>query len=133
MSTTEPPDDGAWSPDPPPPPPPVYPPASYPPPPAPPSTPIGVPTHPAPPPPSVYAPGPPTTNGFAIASLVLGIVGCACLAFWILALVFGYMARSQIDQAHGRQSGRGMATAGIVLGWVWAGLTLVYLVVVATT
>jgi hypothetical protein len=57
------------------------------------------------------------TNGFAVASLVLGIVW----AMWtvsILALVFGYIAKNQIDGSGGRQTGRGMAVAGIVLGWV---------------
>jgi len=57
------------------------------------------------------------TNGLAIASLVLGIIWI----YWIgsvLALVFGYVARRQIDASGGRQTGRGMATAGIVLGWI---------------
>jgi hypothetical protein len=75
----------------------------------------------------------PSTNGFAVASLVLGIVGFASCSPWILALVFGYMARNQIDQSQGRQTGRGLATAGIVLGWVWCGLTIVYVIVIAAT
>lgn len=73
---------------------------------------------PTPPPPVVYQPQ--KTNGLAIASLVLGIVWI----YWIgsiLALVFGYQARSQIDASGGAQSGRGMAVAGIVLGWVGLG------------
>ncbi|HWH35310.1 MAG TPA: DUF4190 domain-containing protein, partial [Acidimicrobiales bacterium] len=55
------------------------------------------------------------TNGLAIASLVLGIVWI----YWIgsvLALVFGYVAKRQIKQRD--EAGGGMATAGIVLGWV---------------
>ena len=62
----------------------------------------------------------PATNGMAIASLVLGILWL----YWvgsILALVFGYIARRQIDESAGRQSGRGMAVAGIVLGWIGVG------------
>ena len=57
------------------------------------------------------------TNGFAVASLVLGIVWFMGLGS-ILALVFGYVGKHQIDSSGGRQSGRGMAIAGIVLGWV---------------
>lgn len=57
------------------------------------------------------------TNGFAVASLVLGIVWVMGLGS-ILALVFGYIAKGQIDTSGGRQTGRGMAIAGIVLGWV---------------
>lgn len=57
------------------------------------------------------------TNGFAIASLVLGLVWLMGVGS-ILALVFGYIAKSQIDRSGGRQTGRGLAVAGIVLGWV---------------
>ncbi len=36
----------------------------------------------------------------------------------ILALVFGYVGKGQIDRTGGIDQGRGMAIAGIVLGWV---------------
>jgi hypothetical protein len=52
---------------------------------------------------------------------------------WILALVFGYIARSQIDASGGRQTGRGMAVAGIILGWVWAAIAVLYLVVLVVS
>jgi hypothetical protein len=74
---------------------------------------------PAPPP--AVAPVAAKTNGFAIASMVLGIVW----VYWIgsiLALVFGYMAKSQIEQSGGMEQGGGMATAGIVLGWIGVGI-----------
>ena len=83
------------------------------------------------PPPYPYPyPYPParSTNGMAIASMVLGILWL----YWIgsiLALIFGYVAKKQIDTSGGRQGGRGMATAGIVLGWVGVGfLSLVILI-----
>jgi Domain of unknown function (DUF4190) len=72
---------------------------------------------------------PHTTNGKAIASMVLGIVWL----YWvgsILALIFGYIAKSEIDRSHGTQSGRGMAIAGIVLGYVGL-LALVLTIIVA--
>ena len=65
-------------------------------------------------------------NGMAIASMVLGIVW----AYWIgsiLALVFGYVAKKQIKQRGGQ--GSGMATAGIVLGWIWIALLVVVIFV----
>lgn len=68
-------------------------------------------------------------NGFAIASLVLGIVWLYGVGS-ILALVFGYMAKGQIDGSGGRETGRGMATAGIVLGWIGVGI-LILIVIVA--
>lgn len=64
----------------------------------------------------------------AIAALVCGIVfGCGVGS--ILALVFGYMGRSQIDASGGAQEGRGMAVAGIVLGWIGVGILIAYIVI----
>ena len=62
----------------------------------------------------------PKTNGLAIASLVLGIIWI----YWIgsiLALIFGYNAKGQIDRSNGMEGGRGLAVAGIVLGCVGVG------------
>jgi hypothetical protein len=59
----------------------------------------------------------------AIASMVLGIVWL----WWIgsiLALVFGYIAKGQIAQRN--EAGGGMATAGIVLGWIGVGTFVVF-------
>lgn len=70
------------------------------------------------------APAQSGTNGFAVASLVLGIVWIMGVGS-ILALVFGYVAKGQIDTSGGRQTGRGMAIAGIVLGWIGVALLLV--------
>lgn len=70
-----------------------------------------------------------TNNGLAIASMVLGILWI----YWIgsiLALVFGYSAKKQIRESGGRQGGDGMATAGIVLGWIGVG-TIVLVVLIA--
>jgi len=61
----------------------------------------------------------PRTNGLAITSLVLGLVGwLLCGIGSVIAIVLGFVARSQIRQSWGRQTGTGMATAGIVLGFV---------------
>ena len=59
------------------------------------------------------------TNGLAIASLVLGIVGVFTFCCWvpsILAIVFGYNARGQIRRGHG--GGMNLALAGLILGWL---------------
>jgi hypothetical protein len=78
---------------------------------------------------SLPAPASPRDSGLAIASLVLGI----CWFYWIgsiLALVFGYAAKREIRKDPTRVSGNGMATAGIVLGWVGVA-TLVIVIIVA--
>ena len=80
------------------------------------------PAHPAP-----AARPAPTTNGFAVASLVLGILGWTLLPFLgsVGAVIFGHMARSQIRRAAGVQDGDGLAVAGLVLGWLSLALVVV--------
>jgi len=83
-------------------------------------------------PPQGYAALPIGSNGKATAALVLGILGLVVcpLVPSILALVFGYQARSEIDRTGGVQGGRGSAVAGIVLGWVGVGVTLLVILVI---
>ena len=58
----------------------------------------------------------------AILALALGIlVGAGSVP----ALVLGYIARRQIDRSGGRQTGRRLAVAAIVLGWVGVGVLVV--------
>ena len=128
--STVPPDDGGTRPPTPPPPPPAGPPPASSPPPA-------APTPPPAPPAYGQQPGgygyqsTPKTNGLAIASLVLGIAQIfLCIIGGILALVFGYISRRQIDESGGTQGGRGMAIAGIILGWIGIGLGIAYIVVI---
>lgn len=81
------------------------------------------------PPPGYYPVVQRATNGLAVASLVLGILWLYWLGS-VLALIFGYVARKQIRERN--QSGEGLATAGIVLGWIGVGtLVLVILLGVA--
>jgi hypothetical protein len=63
-------------------------------------------------------------SGKATAALVLGIIGvftvlCIVPAICaILALIFGILARNEINASGGTVSGGGMAKAGIILGCV---------------
>ena len=68
--------------------------------------------------PEDYGRVPPRTEGTAIASLVLGILGLvACGIFaGIPALVLGITSRRKIDESGGALGGRALSTAGIVLG-----------------
>lgn len=89
---------------------------------------------PAPAPQPYYQPAPyqpqSTTNGLAVASLVAGI-------FWVwwlgsvLAVVFGHVALNQIEKSGGRETGRGMAIAGLVLGYIGVAVLAVVLLTVA--
>jgi hypothetical protein len=74
----------------------------------------------------------PTSSGKATAALVLGILGLVfCpLICSVLALVFGYQSRKEIDASGGRIGGRGSATAGIVLGWVGVVITVLFIILI---
>ncbi|HEY5875052.1 MAG TPA: DUF4190 domain-containing protein [Ilumatobacteraceae bacterium] len=88
-----------------------------------------------PPPPPNYNPPPPPgytaydnaatmpqkTNGMSVASLVLSLVG-VIPCFWglqvpgLLGVIFGLIGRRQIARSNGMQKGKGLATAGLVIG-----------------
>jgi len=68
--------------------------------------------HPAPyPQPVAPAPFRPPTNGLAIATLVLGILG-----FALLPVILGHVALGQIRRRG--EAGTGLAIAGLVLGYL---------------
>ena len=91
----------------------------------------------APPPPPGYGPGPGGygvpqrgNNSKAIWALVLGILGLLCCGFFtgIPAIILGRRAQNEIDLSGGAQGGRGMATAGFVLGiiaCVWGVISII--------
>lgn len=66
---------------------------------------------------------PPGTSGWAVASLVLGLIGGV-----VLGAIFGFIALSRIKRLG--QRGRGMAIAGIVLSACWTGLLIIGIVAV---
>jgi len=67
-------------------------------------------------------------NGMAIASLVCGIAGFFCGVTAVLGIIFGFVAKRQIRDAGGVQGGDGMATAGIVLGFIVVALVLISII-----
>ncbi|HEY2353371.1 MAG TPA: DUF4190 domain-containing protein [Gaiellaceae bacterium] len=71
------------------------------------------------------------TNGYAIASLICGVVWIGGLGS-LLAVIFGFMARRQINDSGGRQGGGGMATAGIIIGFVGMAGALLWFITVLT-
>lgn len=62
---------------------------------------------------------PPETSGKAIFSLVSGLI-VFFPPFSISAVIFGHLAISDIRKSPGRLTGRGLAIAGIVLGYLGA-------------
>jgi hypothetical protein len=84
----------------------------------------------APPDPRTRAPLP-QTSGLAVASLVLAFLP-TCGIGSILAIVFGVRARREIDAPGSAKSGRGLATAGIVIGGIGLVSSIVVAVLVIT-
>ena len=82
-----------------------------------------------------YSPLPPvqTTSTLAIVSLISGIASWFILPFIaaVAAVITGHMAKNEIKKSNGMQGGNGMATAGMVLGYVQLGLGLCVCLVVA--
>ena len=81
-----------------------------------------------------YSPLPPplTTSTLAIVSLISGIVTWFLLPFIaaVVAVITGHMAKNEIKKSNGMLGGNGMATAGLVLGYVQLGFGLCLCIVV---
>ena len=60
--------------------------------------------------------------------MVLGILGTVlcCVFAGVPAIILGNIARKEIDASEGMQEGRGMATAGLVLGIISTVLSVLY-------
>jgi hypothetical protein len=69
-------------------------------------------------------PGAVGTNGLAIASLILSILG-----FSIVGAILGHVALSQIKRTN--EAGSGLAIAGIILGWVFFAGFLLFVIIIA--
>src|SRR5215213_6035183 len=74
---------------------------------------------------------PPVQHPQATLALILGILGLAVCPFvGVAALLIGNKARKQIDAAPGQFTGRGMATAGFVMGIVSVALVVLMVLIV---
>jgi len=64
--------------------------------------------------------GAPRNDGLAIASLILGLLALFPFSFitGIPAVILGHFSRFNISRSHGRLRGRGMAMAGLLMGYV---------------
>lgn len=76
------------------------------------------------------SPVPQKTSGMAIASLIFGIL-FIFFPLSIPAIVFGHIALSQIKRSSGRLGGRGLAIAGLVLGYLGIAVIPLILIIAA--
>jgi hypothetical protein len=70
----------------------------------------------------------PPNSGAATVSLIFGILAYIFLPFIgaIIAVIAGHMARNEIRASGGRLGGNGLATAGLVLGYVQIALLVLF-------
>ena len=84
-----------------------------------------------PPTPTANVTTPPGTNGLAIASFVLSLL-TLCGVGSLLGVIFGHLSLGQIKREH--QRGRGLAIAGLVLGYLgMAGIVLLIVVLASSS
>jgi len=85
-----------------------------------------------------YAPLPPAgprTSTTAIISLIGGIAGVVQILPIIgpiAAIITGHIAKNEIKNSGGMVTGNGLATAGLVMGYIMVGLYVCSCIVVAT-
>ncbi len=68
--------------------------------------------------------GPVRTSGWAIASLVLALIGAFTVLGTVVAVLCGLVALVSVGRSGGRLAGAGLAVFGIILGTLFTGLTL---------
>jgi len=75
-----------------------------------------------------------STNGLAIASLVMSIMGVSGICFYglggylgLIGAILGHAGRRQIRERERQgqlESGSGMALAGIIMGWITGSIAI---------
>jgi len=74
----------------------------------------------------------PRTSGLAIASLVTGVAGWIFLPIigMITAIITGHLANKEINNSNGVITGKGIAKAGSILGYVQLALVILAVVII---
>ncbi len=70
------------------------------------------------------------TDGMAVAALIMGIGGffICPLVFGVMAVIFGYLGRGNIQKSGGVLEGDSFCTAGIILGFIQIGISLFFII-----
>ena len=66
------------------------------------------------------------TNGMAVGAFVCGLLGISAVA-----IVLGFVARESDQQVRWPRRRRGLALAGIILGFIWVGITILIFISLA--
>jgi uncharacterized membrane protein len=83
----------------------------------------------------MFMPSPPT-NGLAVASLVCSIAGVVPFFFGIpcvVGIILGFVGMSQVKKSGGVQRGRGLALAGVIVGFSLIALFVILVIAVGVS
>jgi len=74
----------------------------------------------------------PKESSLAITSLITGILGWTILPVVgsLAAIITGHLGKKEIKESHGTLDGNGMATAGLILGYVQLGFFVLILIAI---
>ena len=67
----------------------------------------------------------PHNSGLAIVALVTALCGVS-----LLGVIFGHVSLSQIKNSNGQLLGRGMALAGLIVGYVGMAIYLLWVIII---
>jgi len=72
---------------------------------------------------------PKRTSVWAVVSLISGIANFVGFGFFgaVIALICGYVAKNEIRDGNGLIEGERLASAGVILGWIGMGSTILVL------
>lgn len=60
------------------------------------------------------------TSGLAVSGFILSLIGIS-----VIGIILGHLGRKEIRESGGTKSGDGLATAAIVIGWIWLVISIV--------
>lgn len=69
------------------------------------------------------------SSGWATASFVCSLLGLCFGVSAILGVIFGHIALNEINKSNNLIQGRGLAIAGLVIGYIMLGLYALYVIV----
>ncbi len=76
------------------------------------------------------------TSGLAVASLCCSVGGVLIFFIWpltaIAGIILGFLALSHIDRSRDTVSGRGLAIAGIIVGFFVVAITIIIIVIIVS-
>lgn len=65
------------------------------------------------------------TSGLAVSGFILSLIGIS-----VIGIILGHLGRKEIRESGGTKSGDGLATAAIVIGWIWLVISIVIGIVI---